>query len=124
MKFFDSRYAQLAAYVLIVLLAVVGFMRLETQQDKIESLIKQRTEIRNAQAAADCENQRITRDGLRNSVMSTADLGNRLIGEGDAPGQVAARAQIQMYVQDQLAALPPIVCPVPPSPPVSVDTDG
>jgi len=117
MNILQPKYARLAAYALIVILTVLAFARLDSQQSKIETLLNERTEIRNAQAAADCANQRITREGLRNSVITTATLGRTLVGEPTTPQQASALKQIDAYEQGQLRTLPPLECPVPPSPP-------
>ncbi len=110
--FFVSKYSQLAAYVLLVLLMIFGLWRIQVQQESIENLINERSIIRNQQALELCNEAKITRDGLRSQITSVANLGREL-SAGDTQRAIAARDRFTRFEMRELEKLPIVTCPRP-----------
>lgn len=90
-------YAQLGAYLLILLVSVAGWLQLQARDDAI------------------CEASEQNREALGNVVRGTEDLGRRLVLGGEAgtitPEQQAVLAEFATFKREQLALLSGEVCP-------------
>ncbi len=109
-KFFNSRYAQLGAYLLIVLLGVIGFMRIEqVREDRAEDLAAQTEQRQNERVELTnqlCIQSEISREALRKQIVATANLARSLV-----PAQNPELVdEVVRFQDEQIAGLPPIKC--------------
>lgn len=89
-------YWQLAAYLLIFSLSVIGWWQIEQESD------------------ARCASGEINRQALRNIITGVGDLGAKLVTNGEDPStpeQEAALAQFTAFEEEQLALIEGPVCP-------------
>jgi len=110
MKRFASKYAAVAAYLLLVVMGIVGFMRIESVRKERATIIAEQTQQREVERAALtnqlCEQSKISREGLRQQILATAKLARTLV-----PAQSPELVQNVVEFQDeQLSLLPQIKC--------------
>ncbi len=109
-KFFGSRHSQVIAYLLIVFLGVLGFMRIERVRDERASDLAAQTEQRQSERV-DLTNQlciqsEISREGLRQQIIATAELARSLVPV-QSPELIS---EVVRFQESQLSKLPPIQC--------------
>lgn len=97
--------SQFGAYVLIVLLALFGFIKLESEQQRIGDVARDQ-----------CRHAFENREALRDVTIAISQLGLGLIDSGSADSdQVAREAQrkkLEAFQRDELTKIPPLPpCP-------------
>ncbi len=91
------RFGPALAYLLIVAVALVGFLQFE--QEDTESQ-RQRDRL--------CAEAKVNREALRQVYVDVANLGRQLVGDDDPMTDAAQRARLDAFERERLANLPPI----------------
>lgn len=88
----NARWQRIFAYVLIVIVTLIGFARMQ------EIVYDQ------------CKQAQSNRIALRNQITATAGLGMGLVEKAPEPSRSEAISRFQQFQNDNLKRLPPIDC--------------
>lgn len=110
MRDFLDRFGTMLAFLLIVLVASFGFMRIEQVRDERAADLARQTEQRQTEREELtnelCQEIATTREALRLQIIATADLAQSLV-PAQSPELVD---EVIKFQEKQLATLPPSKC--------------